>query len=132
MICPKCGGKTRVTDNSHNNQENETYRQRFCVDCSHVFYTAEIEVDDNPGFREAYASNHRKRNMGFCGIPEPTRGLNPSEMREAIDLYKKSKTDPVCERLARFESLGMGIDELRKAAELYKKAKEIMRDAEHD
>lgn len=128
MICPKCGGKTRVTDNSHNNQENESYRQRICTACHHVFYTVEIEVYDNPEFRENYIRCHRRRNdLGVQKISDPTGGLSVEELKQAVKLYKKSKSDPAYERLARFESIGMEPDKLQKAAEFYKKAKEMLR-----
>lgn len=50
MNCPKCGGKTKVTDVVNNFSHNETYRRRKCVTCDHVFYTTESEVD----FKDEY------------------------------------------------------------------------------
>lgn len=60
MFCPKCGGKTRVVDYSHINDDNSTYRKRKCNVCSHVFYTCEFEVDRDEQFRNDWMSNHRK------------------------------------------------------------------------
>lgn len=43
MVCPKCGGKTKVTDSSPT--EKKVYRRRKCVECGHVFATAESYAD---------------------------------------------------------------------------------------
>lgn len=112
MTCPKCGSKTRVSDNSHNYQDRETYRQRICSGCGYMFYTMEIDVIDTPAFREAYLKSHRRNSIEIHKIPDPTGGLSVEEMREAVELYKKSRTDPAYERLARFESIGMEPDKL--------------------
>lgn len=48
MICPKCGGDTRVGDTRYEEKENEIFRRRVCKNCSNEFFTVEfgIEVDD--------------------------------------------------------------------------------------
>ena len=59
MKCPKCGGKTRVTDNVNIISTNERYRQRTCKECGHKFYTVEFEVEDDEQFRKTWIKNHR-------------------------------------------------------------------------
>lgn len=53
MNCPKCGGKTGVTDTVHNLNDSETYRRRKCAECGNIFYTTEFDVD----FDETYRKN---------------------------------------------------------------------------
>lgn len=59
MRCPKCSGKLLVVDNVHNRAENETYREKTCVNCGHTFYTVEYEVIENKRFIYDWDSNHR-------------------------------------------------------------------------
>lgn len=47
MVCPKCEGKVSVIDVRHDQGSNETYRQRKCTVCQHIFYTVEFEVETN-------------------------------------------------------------------------------------
>ena len=54
MKCPKCGGKSYVTDTAQNTETNETYRRRKCRECQHVFYTAEAEVRRDKDFIDAW------------------------------------------------------------------------------
>ena len=37
MVCSRCGGKTRVIDNSNTDEEN--YRTRRCMKCKSEFFT---------------------------------------------------------------------------------------------
>ena len=57
MVCPKCSGKVGVIDNV--NVVNDIYRKRRCVDCKHVFFTAEFVVDYEGTFKDEWNSNHR-------------------------------------------------------------------------
>ena len=59
MVCPKCGGKVHVVDNVNTN-ENETYRQKECLKCRHVFYTVEFEVDNDKSLKDTWKNNHRR------------------------------------------------------------------------
>ena len=58
MICTKCGGKIRVVDTYHSNN-NEIYRRRKCDDCGRGFYTVEFEVDDDERLKQELRSTHR-------------------------------------------------------------------------
>lgn len=64
MVCPKCKGKIYVTDSVHNKKENETYRLKKCINCSHTFFTVECEVIQNQRFKEDWFKNHRSRKKG--------------------------------------------------------------------
>lgn len=120
MVCPKCGSKTQVKDNSHNYLQQEMYRERVCKSCCHKFYTVEIEIEDTPEFREDYLAGHRylKRFRGWA-----KKNTDSSEEPNSYELSDVTK------RLAQFEAIGMEPDKLEKAAKLYKAAKEIMADA---
>ena len=59
MICPKCGGKTRVRDNVNNEESNENYRKRVCQECGHKFYTVEFEVETDDHFKKSWSKNYR-------------------------------------------------------------------------
>jgi transcriptional regulator NrdR family protein len=59
MTCPKCKGKTQVYDTVHVSW-NETYRARKCLDCGHVFFTAEFEVEPNKRFKKEWNLYHTK------------------------------------------------------------------------
>jgi transcriptional regulator NrdR family protein len=41
MLCPKCGGKTKVTDSRAT--DDKVYRKRMCSNCNHEWATAEAE-----------------------------------------------------------------------------------------
>lgn len=55
MLCPKCYGKTRVTETRNNVKESETYRRRICNDktCCHKFYTVEFVAEEPITLRKA-------------------------------------------------------------------------------
>ena len=55
MICPKCGGNVSVTD-TLTSHENEMFRRRRCVECSHRFFTIEFEVIADPKFESDWKS----------------------------------------------------------------------------
>lgn len=57
MLCPKCGSKTRVIDNSK--APTETYRHRRCNVCEHEFFTIEYEVECTGKFMSIYYEHHR-------------------------------------------------------------------------
>ena len=50
MLCPKCGGVTRVCDTRYDGKENEIFRRRACKDCSHEFFTVEFNIEANDKF----------------------------------------------------------------------------------
>lgn len=56
MLCPKCYGKTRVTETRNNVKESETYRRRICNDktCCHKFYTVEFVAEETNNFKESW------------------------------------------------------------------------------
>lgn len=60
MICPKCHGRVEVKD-SVNVAWNEIYRRRQCVECGHVFYTAEFEVEQNHRFEREWFRFYKKK-----------------------------------------------------------------------
>jgi len=41
VICPKCGGDTRVTDKRHQKRTNRNWRRRECRRCGYRFTTYE-------------------------------------------------------------------------------------------
>jgi len=43
MICPYCGGKTKVVESRESGAE--TVRERWCVKCYKEFYTTEVMSD---------------------------------------------------------------------------------------
>ena len=43
MICPYCGGKTKVVESRESG--SETVRERWCVECFKGFYTTEMLSD---------------------------------------------------------------------------------------
>ena len=43
MICPYCGGKTKVVESRESGAE--TVRERWCVECFKEFYTTEVVND---------------------------------------------------------------------------------------
>lgn len=53
MVCPKCKGKVTVT-NVVNVSWNEIYRSKKCLNCGHVFFTAEFEVEPNKRFKKEW------------------------------------------------------------------------------
>ena len=57
MVCPKCSGKVRIIDNV--NVDNDVYRKRRCVDCKHVFFTTEFEIEYEGVFRDEWNANYR-------------------------------------------------------------------------
>ena len=59
MICPKCGEKTTVVDNSFNPGTNELSRRRRCKVCNHEFFTIEFEVECTEQFNKDWYDHHR-------------------------------------------------------------------------
>lgn len=60
MNCPKCKGKLTVCDTVDVEGTNEIYRKRKCLECGHIFFTVEFEVDYTEDFEEIWSKNHRK------------------------------------------------------------------------
>lgn len=44
MTCPKCGGKTKINDSRHNDDDS-VKRRRECLECGYRFSTVEIDAD---------------------------------------------------------------------------------------
>lgn len=59
MYCPKCNAKSKVRDVVHDDANQETYRQRTCPSCGHIFYTTEMEIENNGSFNKRWYRNHR-------------------------------------------------------------------------
>ncbi len=50
MLCPKCGGNTKVCDTRYETNENEVFRRHICKDCSEEFFTVEFSIESNKKF----------------------------------------------------------------------------------
>ena len=72
MTCPKCGGKTRVRDVVQDSTDHKTYRQRTCSSCGRVFYTAEIETENNSSFNKKWFFHHR----AYSSAPDDEAGVD--------------------------------------------------------
>lgn len=55
MNCPKCNHNQLKTNASVNVPWNEIYKQKKCLNCGHLFYTAEFEVEPNKRFKREWA-----------------------------------------------------------------------------
>lgn len=51
MMCKNCGTETRVEQTAK--YDGVMYRRRKCPECKRVFYSKEIEADDQDEGREA-------------------------------------------------------------------------------
>lgn len=65
MNCPKCDGKTRVTDTVRNMPEHETYRKRLCLECGHKFYSVEFETEPTTRFEAVFSKLRSERTMAY-------------------------------------------------------------------
>lgn len=43
MVCPNCGGKTKVKESRADS--DVIYRRRRCIDCNYIFYTEEVDSE---------------------------------------------------------------------------------------
>lgn len=64
MICPKCGGNTKVTDSR--STRFTVHRRRKCTLCGHIFYTAETIADSGDIFKKVY-NNYKNRRRNYEG-----------------------------------------------------------------
>ena len=64
MICPKCGGKTGVIDNSSCASSNEEMRKRCCKECGYIFYTVEFIAEYDDYFKKIWWKYHRSKKKG--------------------------------------------------------------------
>jgi transcriptional regulator NrdR family protein len=55
MVCPNCGGNSKVIDVVYNPNDNERYRRRECLVCGSRFYTTEFIVDDDKQFKKCWS-----------------------------------------------------------------------------
>lgn len=60
MTCPVCAKKTIVV---HCRRDCETVqRKRKCVDCGHIFFTEEVEIENGNRYKELdYQYNLRRK-----------------------------------------------------------------------
>lgn len=59
MICPICGGKVTTIEVRHNTDDNESYRQKKCNVCGHIFYTLEFEAEFDEVFKNTWRAHCR-------------------------------------------------------------------------
>ena len=59
MICPKCGGPTKICDTRFDANENEVFRRHICKECEHETYTIEFEVEKDNKFVDLWRGLHR-------------------------------------------------------------------------
>lgn len=60
--CPKCNSDTIVVDSCTNSKDQETYRKRVCIHCTHEFYTVETEVENCETLKNAWESAKESEN----------------------------------------------------------------------
>lgn len=65
MKCPKCDGKTKVTDTVPNEAEHEIYRRRLCLECGHKFYSVEFETEPTARFEAVFSKLRSERTMAY-------------------------------------------------------------------
>ena len=62
MICPKCkSARLGVMDSVDDNDANETYRKRKCLECGNIFFTVEFEAEVM-SFIDNWNKYHRSTN----------------------------------------------------------------------
>lgn len=80
MTCPNCGGKTKTTDTAA--VYGSVLRQRKCPGCGYVFFTEEVEAQEeewptlrkwlNAKRREQHETNKRNKaksaQRNACGV----------------------------------------------------------------
>ena len=59
MKCPKCNGKLRTTDITHDTFMNYDHRKKKCVDCGSLVCTTEVVVNNNVEFKKKWAMYNR-------------------------------------------------------------------------
>lgn len=59
MTCPKCKGKVHEVC-AVNVSWNETYRQKKCNECGHIFFTVEFEAEANSRFKREWNRYYKK------------------------------------------------------------------------
>ena len=62
MICPKCGGKTRV-DSTTNQHDNTVLRRRQCIECKLIFGTVECIIEDQEQFKHDWYIQRKERDI---------------------------------------------------------------------
>lgn len=64
MMCPNCGGKTKVIDNvevpDKSNNSTSIYRKRMCLDCKIFTYSVETKVEYDEQVRKLWNRYHRR------------------------------------------------------------------------
>ena len=58
MKCSHCFGKTAVKDCVSTAEEN--YRKRLCLNCGHIFFTIEFEVENDEKLKNTWRKNDRR------------------------------------------------------------------------
>lgn len=64
MVCPKCKGKLKVID-SMDVSQNEVYRRKKCLNCGHLLYTCEFEVEATKLFKKEWNMYKTTRSKGI-------------------------------------------------------------------
>ena len=66
MICPVCGGDTKVTETRKDCKS--VHRRRYCPSCLHSFFTTETESDGDElkAIERDLANKLRKRGTTKC------------------------------------------------------------------
>lgn len=59
--CEYCGGKMATKNVVQNPKDEETYRQKRCMNCGHEIYTVEFEVEVNRRFKDDWNKYIRLR-----------------------------------------------------------------------
>lgn len=59
MTCPICGGKTYITDSRP--ECDAVHRKRVCKECSHVFFTTEMESVSSEDLRRMHREQWHER-----------------------------------------------------------------------
>lgn len=60
MKCPKCKGDMKSLCGQIETQNNENYRCKKCLNCGHIIYTVEFEVEVTPQFKREWMQHTNK------------------------------------------------------------------------
>lgn len=58
MNCPMCFGETKILATRKDCES--VHRRRICIECRHVFFTAEYEMKDDKEYKRVQKENIRK------------------------------------------------------------------------
>lgn len=60
LRCPECKTIKTVSVEEVRTSENEVYRRNRCIECGHVFYSLETEVEADKTLRDIWKANKKK------------------------------------------------------------------------